>query len=151
MDPRSFPASSTFVFGRATASASRLPVAVDGAYADVAATLRSDEVWWMHTIKSIGVLSVAKIVGAMYGAMGLLLMPFFLLMGVVGPWLPNQNGRNPFGLMFGLVLGLFAPVVYGVMGFVFGALGAFVYNLMAKWIGGIEVQVQPSNPQPSAN
>lgn len=105
----------------------------------------------MHTIRSVGVLSAAKIMGAMYGAMGLLFMPFFLLMGVVSSSLPNQNGRNPFGVIFGLIFGLFAPVVYGVMGFVFGALGAFVYNLMAKWIGGIEVQVQPSTPQPSTS
>jgi hypothetical protein len=41
-------------------------------------------------------------------------------------------------------MGLFAPVFYGVFGFIFGALGAFPYSLMAKWLGGIEVQVQAS-------
>jgi hypothetical protein len=34
------------------------------------------------------------------------------------------------------------PVIYAVMGFVFGVLGAWVYNLIAKWIGGIEVEVE---------
>jgi len=29
------------------------------------------------------------------------------------------------------------------MGFVIGALSAFLYNVFAKWVGGIEVQVQP--------
>jgi hypothetical protein len=62
--------------------------------------------------------------------------------------------RTPTDLMVciacgGLVLGLFAPVFYGVIGFIFGALGAFLYNLMAKWLGGIEMQIQPSGPQAS--
>jgi hypothetical protein len=96
----------------------------------------------MHTIKSVGVLSVAKMMGAIYAAIGLILLPVFLVMGVASSVVPNQEGRNPFGLVFGVAFGLFAPVIYGVMGFVFGALSAFVYNLVAKWLGGIEFQVQ---------
>jgi hypothetical protein len=100
----------------------------------------------MHTIKSVGVLSLAKIMGAVYAILGLLFMPFFLLMGAM---VPTQNGSNPFGVVGGLFMGLFAPVFYGVFGFIFGALGAFLYNLMAKWLGGIEVQVQPKGIQAS--
>jgi hypothetical protein len=33
------------------------------------------------------------------------------------------------------------PVLYGVMGFIGGIIGALIYNLVAKWIGGIEVEV----------
>ena len=93
----------------------------------------------MHTIKSVGVLSVAKIFGAIYGLMGIVFLPFFLLMSAL---IPNQNGQNPFGMIGGLVFGLFAPVFYAVMGFVMGAISAFLYNLLAKWVGGIQVQVQ---------
>lgn len=103
----------------------------------------------MHTIKAVGVFSVAKVMGAIYAAMGLLFLPLFLLMGVVTSMIPKQNGQNPFGLVFGLVFALFAPIMYGAIGFIFGAIFAFVYNLVAKWLGGIEVQVQlasPSNP-----
>ena len=32
-------------------------------------------------------------------------------------------------------------IMYAAMGFVLGALGALLYNLIAKWIGGIEVEV----------
>jgi hypothetical protein len=42
--------------------------------------------------------------------------------------------------MFGM--GLFMPVIYGVMGFIFGVIGAAIYNLVAGWIGGIEVEVE---------
>jgi hypothetical protein len=33
-------------------------------------------------------------------------------------------------------------VIYGVMGFVFTALGCLLYNLVASWIGGIEVELE---------
>jgi hypothetical protein len=56
-------------------------------------------------------------------------------------------GATRCGVVGGLFMGLFAPVFYGVFGFIFGALGAFLDNLMAKWLGGIEVQVQPKGIQ----
>jgi hypothetical protein len=37
---------------------------------------------------------------------------------------------------------LFAPILYAVMGFIIGVIGAFIYNLVAKWVGGIEVEVE---------
>lgn len=101
----------------------------------------------MQTIKSVGVLSVAKIMGALYAALGLLFLPFFLLIGLAGSMLPHQGAQNPFAGAIGVFFGLLAPVFYGVLGFIFGALGAFLYNLIAKWLGGIEVQLQPSGIQ----
>ncbi len=97
----------------------------------------------MHVIKAVKVLSVAKIMGAVYGAIGLLFLPFILLMGLAGSLAPHQEGQRSIGVIFSLFFGLFAPVIYGAMGFVIGALSAFLYNVFAKWVGGIEVQVQP--------
>ena len=96
----------------------------------------------MHVIQSVKVLSVAKIMGAVYGAIGLLFLPFILLMGVAGSLAPRQGGQGNLALIFSLFFGLFAPIIYGAIGFVTGALSAFLYNLFAKWVGGIEVQVQ---------
>ena len=42
--------------------------------------------------------------------------------------------------MFGM--GILMPVIYGVMGFIGGIIGAAVYNLVASWIGGIELEVE---------
>ena len=42
--------------------------------------------------------------------------------------------------MFGM--GILMPVIYGVMGFILGVIGAAVYNLVARWIGGIELEVE---------
>lgn len=94
----------------------------------------------MHTIKSVGVLSVAKVMGAIYALLGLIFMPIFLLAGLAGSMAGGSN--NPFGAIGGLALGIMAPIAYGLIGFVGGAIMAFLYNVMAKWLGGIEVQMQ---------
>ncbi|MGO9124746.1 MAG: hypothetical protein ACLP6G_07630 [Terriglobales bacterium] len=99
----------------------------------------------MHIIKSIGVLSVAKMMGLIYGCLGLIFIPFFLLVGLVGTLAGKQ--QSPFSGMVGLVFAFLAPILYGVMGFIMGAIGAALYNLFAKWIGGIELQVQSPVPQ----
>jgi hypothetical protein len=36
---------------------------------------------------------------------------------------------------------LLYAVLYAVLGFVFGALGTWLYNLFAKWMGGIELEL----------
>src|SRR2546425_12375195 len=85
--------------------------------------------------------------GAIYAVIGLILLPFFLLASLIGSMAGGHD--NPLGAIGGLIFGLFAPIFYGVLGFVFGAIGAFLYNFMAKWLGGIEVQVQPAGPPAS--
>ena len=100
----------------------------------------------MHRVKRFDVLSVAKIAGLCYGAMGLCFIPIFLLFGVIASTAQKQAGNElpaGFGAMFGVGMAVMAPIFYGVMGFIMGALGAFVYNLISGWIGGIEVELEP--------
>jgi len=46
------------------------------------------------------------------------------------------------GVGMGLVFAVLAPILYGAMGFLVGALAGLVYNLVAKWTGGIEFEVE---------
>jgi hypothetical protein len=94
----------------------------------------------MHIIKSIGVLSVAKIMGLIYGCMGLIFAPFFLLFGLIGS-LAGQ-GKTPFAGIFGVVLAILMPIFYGVLGFIAGALGALLYNLFARLVGWFELELE---------
>jgi len=98
----------------------------------------------MHIVKSVGVLSVAKILGLLYGCMGLIIAPLFLMMGLMGSALGQQNSplAGIFGVGFGIGLAVFAPVLYGAMGFVMGAIGALLYNLFARWVGGFELEIE---------
>jgi hypothetical protein len=83
----------------------------------------------MHRIKSVGVLSSAKISAVILGCLGVVVIPFILI------------GR--FGMKFDEKLFfLLAPLLYAGMGFIYGAIGAFVYNLAARWVGGIEIQLE---------
>ncbi|MGZ4812521.1 MAG: hypothetical protein ACXVZI_07100 [Terriglobales bacterium] len=101
----------------------------------------------MQQIKSLGVMSVAKVAGLCYGAMGLCFAPIFLLISTVASVAARHAGTPGFPPFFGVVFAVCAPFLYGAMGFVMGALGALVYNLIAGWIGGIELDLQPVVPQ----
>ena len=94
----------------------------------------------MHIVKSVGVLSFAKILGLVQACLGLVFAPFFLLIGLLGS-LAGQH-KSPFAGMFGVIFALFMPGFYGVIGVITGALGAFLYNLFAGWVGGFEVEVE---------
>lgn len=94
----------------------------------------------MHIVKSVGVMSVAKILGLLYGCLGLIFVPFFLLVGLLGSFAGQE--KNPFAGIFSVVFAILAPVIYGVMGFIIGAIGALLYNLLAKWMGGFELELE---------
>ena len=91
-------------------------------------------------IKRFEPLQLGKMLGILYGIMGLLIMPVFLLMSVISSQLPPEQRAGM--MVFGVGFALAAPVFYAVMGFITGALGALIYNLVAKWIGGIEVEIE---------
>ena len=40
------------------------------------------------------------------------------------------------------MVGLLGALVYGVVGWVMTAIGCAIYNLVAGWVGGIEVQLE---------
>jgi hypothetical protein len=82
-------------------------------------------------IKSIRVLSAAK-TGAVLGtAPG-------LVVGAVNGW--NQVGS--LGVILSLILGLVSLLIISLFGFIYGLVGAFLYNEGARRIGGLEMTVQ---------
>jgi len=91
-------------------------------------------------IKRIAPLQLGKMLAILYGIMGLIFIPFFLVMSAFASQMPSPQ-RVGF-LALGAGFALFVPVIYAAMGFVFGALGALIYNVVAKWVGGIEVEVE---------
>jgi hypothetical protein len=94
----------------------------------------------IRRIKRIAPLQLGKIFGLLYGIMGLLICPFFLLVFLFAPAGQNQPkvGIMAFGAGFALIL----PVLYGVVGFIGGIVSAFLYNIIVKWVGGLEVEVE---------
>lgn len=76
----------------------------------------------------------------LYGVMGLIFLPFIGLAMLGASQAPGAQAAG--FAAFGLVMALFAPVLYAAMGFVSGALGAVLYNFFVRWTGGIEVEVE---------
>lgn len=102
----------------------------------------------MHILKSVGVMSVAKLMGLLYGCLGLIFAPFFLLIGLVGSFAGQE--KTPFAGIFGVVFAVLMPIMYGAMGFVMGAISALLYNVLARWAGGFELELEPRTIQPVA-
>lgn len=94
-------------------------------------------------IRKIGVASLAKIMGALYGLMGLIFGAIFALISLVGAGIASGMNDEPawMGAMFGVGAVIFLPLLYGCMGVVFGALTAWLYNVVAGMAGGLAVEV----------
>jgi len=95
-------------------------------------------------LKNISPLRAGIVLGTLYGFLGLIVVPIFILMTLFGP------GAHPgFAVAFLLLL----PVLYAVMGFIGGIISAFLYNLIAGWTGGLEFEVRdvaPATPPSSS-
>jgi cyanate permease len=84
-------------------------------------------------IRRFGVGQTAKVVGVLYTLMGLLVVPIFALAAIFAP-----ESERPFPLWLVACL----PFVYGLLGLVFSSIACLVYNMVAGWVGGIEVEVE---------
>jgi hypothetical protein len=87
-------------------------------------------------IKKFSVVQTSKIIAVLYVVISaIIFIPFGLIMMMVG----SQNNVFPFtgGIMF-----IIMPLIYGLFAFIGGVIFCFFYNLVAKKIGGIEVEVE---------
>ena len=97
----------------------------------------------MHRVQRVGVGQLAKIMGVLYLAVGVVIGVCFYLFSSMMP----SSSMTP-GLHMGGVAALIViPVLYGLLGFLGGAFMAWLYNLVAGWVGGMEFGVEPVNPQ----
>lgn len=84
----------------------------------------------------ISILQSSKIMTALYILMGFI----YTLIGLPMILLGGEKLRT-IGIIY-----LFMPVLMGIIGFVFFVIFAAVYNGLAKWLGGIEVEVKDIGP-----
>jgi len=105
----------------------------------------------MYSIKSVDVISFAKIMAAVHGCLSLVLIPFFLIAALISFAAGGSSNAMPalgIGAM-GVVFAVVLPFFYAAIGFLIGALMAWVYNLVARKIGGVSFELTgPSITQP---
>ncbi|WP_321505402.1 hypothetical protein [uncultured Methanoregula sp.] len=91
----------------------------------------------MAVIKSIDIMSWAKI-EALFGIVfGLVYGVLFALMGIAIGYGKGMPGLEAFGVMTIIIF----PIVFAIMGFICGAIMAFLYNFFASKIGGIQIEL----------
>lgn len=100
----------------------------------------------MKELKYIEPMSVGKIYGitmALFGFLGGLFIALFSS-SIGSAMYPGSGGLFQMGGIMAVV-GL--PVLYGVLGFLFGLLGAVVYNFVAKKFGGVRYKTDDNSPE----
>jgi transmembrane protein DUF3566 len=93
-------------------------------------------------IKRIGPLSVAKLTGMLYAILGLIFGGIFSLIALAGGLASNTDGGAGIGAILGVGAVIAFPILYGLIGFVATLIGAWLYNVAAGVVGGVEVDIQ---------
>jgi hypothetical protein len=99
-------------------------------------------------IRRIGAFSLAKILGVLYGGIGLVAGIAFALVSVLGGGALLASGQEGAefggGAMMGMGIGfaIALPIFYGFAGFLGGLLTAWFFNLAAGFVGGLEIETQ---------
>jgi hypothetical protein len=93
-------------------------------------------------VKRIGPLSFAKIGATLYAIMGLIAGCILSLISLAGGFANETSPIPGFGAIFGVGAVVLLPLLYGCLGFVFTLFVASIYNVVARLVGGIELDVQ---------
>ena len=100
----------------------------------------------MATVKHIGPGSAFKIGLVLYAFIGLLagiiMAGVSMMMGSLGSMAgAGAANAKAFGFGFGLGSIIIFPIMYGIIGGIGGAISAAIYNVVAGWVGGLEVDI----------
>jgi len=82
-------------------------------------------------ITRISPFQTAKVLAALYFVVTI---PFLLLFALFSLFVPG-------GQKIGLVFIVVAPFIYAIFGFIFSFIGAYIYNFVVKFTGGVEFTV----------
>lgn len=94
-------------------------------------------------IRRFTVAQTATMGGALYFFLGLIALPFIWIFTRVAGSAAGAAGVP--GVPFGGAMLILIPILYGIVGFICVAIMCLVYNLVAGWVGGIEVELEPGS------
>lgn len=97
-------------------------------------------------IQRVEPLSLGKMLGAIYGILGFIVGLFCALFSLAFAGAPKAAGSplvpGWFAAMFGVGAVVILPIVYGLFGLVGGVLSAFLYNVVARKLGGVAIETR---------
>ena len=91
----------------------------------------------LYRIQRFGIRQTSKMAGIVYFIIGIILIPIFYL-AMNAPPGAGEAARSEALPAAALVI---LPFLYGLVGYVMTALILFIYNRIAKSIGGVELDI----------
>lgn len=99
----------------------------------------------MMELKRVDPLSLAKITAVVMAIFGFIFgLVVTLFTAALGSFFLSSATpvMFPFFGVIGIVAIIAFPILYGIMGFVFGAIWALIYNAVAAKVGGIMIDLK---------
>jgi hypothetical protein len=93
----------------------------------------------MAELRRLGILFSAKLQAIVMAIAGLIAGILYAFGGFIYELFTGTLNSGTV-LAFGALIGM--PVIFAAFGFVAGALGAFLYNVFARWFGGIAMDFE---------
>lgn len=87
-------------------------------------------------LRRINPIQAGVVAGVLYALIGIVMALLYIFVFSVGRL---ANSPNPVPSAAGL-LAIFVPFIYAALGFIGGAFSAWIYNVAAGWVGGVELQ-----------
>jgi hypothetical protein len=109
------------------------------------ATLKRVDLWSLFKIAFVVYAIMGFIAGLFYGMMIALLGSFGDMLGEELPGVGNLSGA------IGVIAVPLLAMVYGVMGSLVVTIGGALYNLIARFVGGLKVTVEVADASGSAS
>ena len=110
----------------------------------------------MVRIRRIGIIQTATVAAALYAAFIVIIFAVIALVVALAGSVPGNFGGMPAGFagamsgIGGVILaGLFLAIVYAIVGWIATAIACALYNLVARWTGGIELYLEQRVPPPT--
>jgi hypothetical protein len=93
----------------------------------------------MATMSRIRVLSLAKLQAAVMTFVGLIAGIAYSIGGAI---LDALSGSLSSGTALAFLALIGMPLLSAILGFVTGAIEAYLYNVASRWFGGVEIYVE---------
>lgn len=96
-------------------------------------------------IKKVDPFSLAKVLGVLYALLGVIIGLMFAGIGSILSNSPlaetDETAQTIMRTFFGIGGIIFFPILYGIIGLVAGVITAALYNVVARWVGGVMIEV----------
>jgi hypothetical protein len=94
-------------------------------------------------VKRVGVLSIAKMEALILAVFGLIIGVFYgMFFALLSAAMSSSSGNSIAVGGMGIAAVFIFPIIYGILGFIAGAIGALLYNFAAGFMGGVELELE---------